>query len=164
MIISVPGINGLGKTKGCRNAPKEILSSFYINSENVKVIELDNSDIERQEHKIYEESKKIIDYLIKNREKGIFLGGDHSISYPLGKAFIEKSKKGLKNPGLIIFDAHYDLMKPLKNPTHEEWLRALIENKDFKEVLIVGIRRESEKIHEKEKDFANKNSIKDIYS
>ena len=60
-------------------------------------------------------------------QKIIFLGGDHSISYSLGKAFFEHCEKENKEPCLIIFDAHADCIKPMKEPTHEEWLRALID-------------------------------------
>jgi len=39
------------------------------------------------------------------------LGGDHSISYPLTKAYIEHQKKLGKKVGIIHFDAHTDLLQ-----------------------------------------------------
>ena len=153
MIIEIPGINGLGKTKGCEKASEIISEYLNLKSEKIK---LDNSNIEEQELKIYNEIKEILDSAKQN--KLILLGGDHSISYPIGKAFLEKY--GLKNSALLIFDAHYDLMKPMKNPTHEEWLRALIENKKFKNILLIGIREKSENIDKREKEFAEKSKIK----
>jgi len=43
--------------------------------------------------------------------KGIFgLGGDHSVSYPLTKAYLQAKKKVGKRPAIIHFDAHTDLL------------------------------------------------------
>jgi len=63
------------------------------------------------------------------------------VSYSLGRAFLDFCEDNGKIPCLIIFDAHPDCMKPVKYPTHEEWLRGLIE-KGFpaKNILIVGSR------------------------
>lgn len=44
-------------------------------------------------------------------EKGIFgIGGDHSISYPLTKAYLQAKKKEGKRAAIIHFDAHTDLL------------------------------------------------------
>lgn len=44
-------------------------------------------------------------------DKGIFgLGGDHSVSYPLTKAYLQAKKKQGKRVGIIHFDAHTDLL------------------------------------------------------
>lgn len=44
-------------------------------------------------------------------EKGIFgLGGDHSVSYPLTKAYLQAKKQQGKRAGIIHFDAHTDLL------------------------------------------------------
>lgn len=51
---------------------------------------------------LYEENSKI----------GIFaIGGDHSVSYPLVKSWINARKKAGKKVGIIHFDAHTDLLK-----------------------------------------------------
>ncbi|MCW8832690.1 MAG: arginase family protein [Colwellia sp.] len=43
--------------------------------------------------------------------KGIFgLGGDHSVSYPLTKTYLQAKKKQGKRTGIIHFDAHTDLL------------------------------------------------------
>ncbi|WP_448566182.1 arginase family protein [Thalassotalea ganghwensis] len=43
--------------------------------------------------------------------KGIFgIGGDHSISYPLTKAYLQAKKKQGKRAAIIHFDAHTDLL------------------------------------------------------
>lgn len=40
----------------------------------------------------------------------IALGGDHSVSYPLTRTYLQKQKKLNKRTGLIHFDAHTDLL------------------------------------------------------
>ena len=43
--------------------------------------------------------------------KGIFgIGGDHSVSYPLTKAYLQAKKQQGKRTGIIHFDAHTDLL------------------------------------------------------
>ncbi len=153
MIVQVPGINGLNKTTGCEKASKVICN--FLNLDSKKIL-LENANLENQESEIYQKSKQIF----HNSKKTIFLGGDHSISYPLSKAFV----KTHNSPAIIVFDAHFDLMQPLKNPTHEEWLRALIEEKPLIEILLVGIRKNSKNIDEQEIEFAKKNNLKIIYS
>ena len=71
---------------------------------------------------IYKNAKEIF----LEQDKALFLGGDHSISYSLVKAF--KDVNGIDS-FLVVFDAHADCMdsRGMKEPTHEEWLRALIE-------------------------------------
>jgi len=70
-----------------------------------------------------------------------FLGGDHSISYSTTRAFFDYCDDSGKKPCLIVFDAHADCMVPMKEPTHEEWLRKLIEDGfPTKNILLVAVR------------------------
>ncbi|MCK5493320.1 MAG: arginase family protein [Candidatus Omnitrophica bacterium] len=71
-------------------------------------------------------------------QKPFFIGGDHSISYPLVKNFIESHE----NSGIIVLDAHPDLVPPTQNPTHEEWLAAIIKETQIKpeNILLIGAR------------------------
>jgi len=158
-IVKVPGINGLGKTNGCEKAGNEILkclkaeifsneSGKNVNSEKLELeeIHLDNSNIDITNKLI---NKNAFD-IFESKEKTIFLGGDHSISYSLGKAFLNHCENQSKEPCLIIFDAHPDCMPLIrtndKYPNHEEWLRTLIEREGFpaKNILLVGIRNSDE--------------------
>jgi len=51
------------------------------------------------------------DFYAQFPEKGIFgLGGDHSVSYPLTKAYLQAKKKLGIRTGIIHFDAHTDLL------------------------------------------------------
>jgi agmatinase len=166
-IVKVPGINGLGKTKGCERAGnaiikrlKEIYSTeegkaIDISSLDLEEIHLDNSNLELTNKLIYENALETFE----KKPKAIFIGGDHSVSYSLTKAFLAQCKKEKKKPCLIVFDAHPDLMEPMKEPTHEEWLRATIEQGfPAENVLLVGLRNS----HIDEINFIKKNKIKTL--
>jgi arginase family enzyme len=150
-IIKVPSINGLGRTKGCRNAGNALLESLrevYSNESGKEVdvdllnlgeISLDNSNLVEANELIYRNSFKAFQENIFS----IFLGGDHSASYPLCRAFLDFCQTSEKEPCLIVFDAHPDCMKPIdgKFPTHEEWIRGLIEaGFPSRNILLVGLR------------------------
>ena len=129
LLIEISGKNGLRKTEGVELAPKELIKgspySFH------KKINPNNGDIEEQENQILEQSKDLM------KKKPFFIGGDHSISYPLVKNFI----KFYKNAGIVVLDAHPDLMPPMENPTHEEWLAGIIETGfNPKNILLIGAR------------------------
>jgi agmatinase len=148
-IVKIPGINGLGKTKGCEkagNAVLEVLKEIHSNEQGILIdvrlldleeIHLDNSNIEEANKLIYKNSLEIFE----EKPKTIFLGGDHSISFSTVSAFLEYCKKKNKEPCLIVFDAHADCMMPMKEPTHEEWLRALVDSGfPAENILLVGAR------------------------
>jgi len=151
LIVKVPGINGLGETKGCEkagNAIVEDLKEIYSNERGVPIdiklldleeIHLDNSDLETSNKLIYKNSLEFFE----EKPKTIFLGGDHSISFSTTRAFLEYCKKSEKQPCLIVFDAHPDCMGSAdpKLPTHEEWLRALIQSGFSPEnIFLIGVR------------------------
>lgn len=145
-LIGIPGINGLGKTKGVEKG----FDKFCLG----KKLELNQNNLFEQFKKIYSFSKKI-------SNKYFFFGGDHSISYPLVKGIWEK------NPGikLLVFDAHPDLMESMAEPTHEEWLRALVEDSfPSGNILLVGIRKNSKNVDISEIKFAKEKNIQIIYS
>lgn len=166
-IIKVPGINGLGRTQGCGKAGNEILASLneiYSNEQgkpiDVKLLDLEeihldnnnNNNVELTNKLIYENALESFD-----KDKIIFLGGDHSISYSIGKAFKDYCKENQKEPCLIVFDSHPDCMPANKNPTHEEWLRALVERGfQAEDVLIVGLKNSDKE----ELNFIRKSGIK----
>ena len=148
-IVKVPGINGLGKTKGCEKAGNAVIEQLKeihtnesgkpvdINSLDLEEIHLDNTNLELTNKLIYKNASEIFE----SKPKTVFLGGDHSISYSLTRSFLDYCNNNGKQPCLIVFDAHPDLMPAMKEPTHEEWLRRIIE-KGFpaENILLVGIR------------------------
>lgn len=171
LIVKVSGINGLGKTNGCEKAGNAILDSIgeIYSSESGKPVEqgkldleeihLDNSNLELTNKLIYKNAFEIF----SSKQKTIFLGGDHSVSYSLGKAFLEHCRKQEKEPCLIVFDAHPDCMPvtkgSMKYPNHEEWLRALVEQGfPAKNILLVGVRNSDVQ----ENDFLKEKNIRTI--
>lgn len=75
----------------------------------------------------------------KTGNKLLALGGDHSITYGLVKAAV----KVFKNLSLIYFDAHLDCEDDFLPPSHEDVLRAIINEKLIKpkNILVVGVRK-----------------------
>lgn len=156
-IVKVPGLNNLEKNNGCRNAGNAVLSELkgFIGKEefallSLEEIHVDNSNIDEQWNLIYENSKDIFDV----QDLGIFLGGDHSISHPIGKAFLESF--GREKSYLIVFDAHADCMPAMDKPTHEEWLRKLVDDGwDARKIILIGLR----KIEHEEREFLDSKEI-----
>lgn len=143
--VKVPGVNGLGKTKGTRDFGDLVVENFDF------VLDLDCDNVEEQQHKIYDKADEYLHY----SEGVVFVGGDHSISYSLTKAFFDMYEYGR----LVVFDAHPDLMPPMKEPTHEEWLRGLIESGvSGEDVLLIG----SRKIEPEEQKFLDFSGIKTL--
>ncbi len=166
-IVKIPGINGLGKTSGCERAGNDILKSLreiHSNEQNVPInvdlldleeIHLDNGNLEEANFLIYKNSLETFE----TKPQVVFLGGDHSVSYSTTKAFLDYCKNLEREPCLIVFDAHADCMEPMKEPTHEEWLRKLIESGfPAENVLLVGTRN----VEKSEIEFLTKNKIKQI--
>jgi len=162
-IIKVNGINAPGRPNGCEEAPNEILKALDDIGSNekgrvidkklfdIEEIHIDNNNVEESNKLIYENAKEIFE----EQDKTIFIGGDHSVSFGLFRGFMES----FKNLFLIVFDAHADCMKAGKEPSHEEWLRAVVE-KGFpsKNVILVATRN----IWPEERAFLEKNKIQAI--
>jgi agmatinase len=144
-IYSTNRISALGKT-GPEQTPEAIKQFLNLPTEHIQV---DNNNIQESEQILYDKAKEIF----SNKEKSLIIGGDHSITYPLLQAFQEQNK----NPFLIIFDAHADCMPPQKEPTHEEFLRAIIEDGfPSEKIILIGAR----KIEAEESKFLSSHNIK----
>lgn len=147
-ILKVPfSGGGLGKGNGSNFAPDLIVKKL---DAEVVSLDLDESNIQ--------ESHDRIEKAVSSFEKGVILGGDHSITYPAVKGFAEN----VPDFNLIVFDAHPDLMDNFVPPSHEDYLRVLIEKGVVKaeDVVLVGIRN-WDKI---EMDYIEEKGIKYITS
>jgi len=166
-IVKVPGING-EKSQGCErtgNAILESLREIYSNEQGIPIdvdlldleeIHLDNSNLKLTNELIYENSLETFEA----KPRTIFLGGDHSISYSIVRAFLDNCRNLKREPCLIVFDSHPDcLFSKEKYPNNREWLRKLIE-KGFPEenILLVGTRN----IWKDEIKFLKENKIKTL--
>lgn len=147
---------GMGK-KGSEKAPDEIveaLNSIYLTESGFKhnfvvdSVEVVENNIEETNKRIFEKAGELLD------KKTIFLGGDHSVTYPVFKAFAKRYKE----PGIVVFDAHPDCVNSFHPPSHEDWLRTLVEDGILKpeNIVIVALRN----IDEVEREFLQKNKIK----
>lgn len=147
-IIEVPFINVAGESLGVKESGKKILE-FLKNirfNEKGKNVFADNLIFSKID--LIGNLEKDFDIIYKNafnsfQEKVFFLGGDHSISYPLTRAFFDYSEYNGKIPCLIIFDSEVNssIAKNKKIPKYNEWLYSLIEDGfPSRNILIVGIR------------------------
>ena len=143
----VPTSEGaLGKNKGCEEAPDFLAKLFGVKAENFEL----GRGVEKQHTQILGHAERVI------KKKSFFIGGTHDITFPLFKAFA----KAHKNPSLLIFDAHADSDQGTKVPSHEDFVRALVEQKIVapENVLIVGLR----KIYPSEKKFLGESGVRFI--
>ncbi|MFA6023036.1 MAG: arginase family protein [Candidatus Pacearchaeota archaeon] len=152
IIIQAPAENS-NDALGCRKAPEEIVKNLddIYTGENgrqavkekldIKKLEFNGKNDADVEEIIYQESMD----LISNNDKVIFLGGDHSISYPIGKAFADVCESEDKQPFLIVFDAHPDCKDYGNNVANNvQWLRKLIDKGFPKDkIILIGLRKSS---------------------
>ena len=145
----------LGMNTGTELAPEEIIKqtvNIFSNENNRELkielssVNVNNSDIEESQQNIFNKIKQL-------NEFAIMLGGDHSITYSSFKAFAANNP----DAGLILFDAHADCCEGTKNPTHEDYIRDLIEEGTLKaeNLIIIGLRN----WHINEMNFLKQNKI-----
>jgi arginase family enzyme len=165
-VIKVPGFS-IEKTKGCKNAGNALLKglkNFQLNEDgkttegvflNLEEIHVNNSSYDSKNSLIYKNALEIFDA----QDKAIFLGGDHSITLPLAKAFLFHCKLETKEPCLIIFDACADCLGEGSKEKNKTWLRELISsNFPPENILLVGARNFSKE----EKEFLKTQRVKMI--
>ena len=142
-LIKVPFSGNNPNNKDCDKAPDTIikeLEEVYASEDN-KLVHPKLFNVEsipmNDDWELTKES--IIEFISQNDDFPICLGGDHSITYPLFKAFAQK----FKNPGLIVFDAHPDTYTEEDySYFHGGWLKFLVEENIAKpeNIIVIGIR------------------------
>jgi len=137
--------------KGTDKAPEQILKLLKKKGKKIKI---NKSNAE-------ETQKNITDAAFKEFNLGkkvCSIGGDHSITYGLVKA----ASKAYKDLALIYFDAHLDCEDEFIPPTHEDVIKAIVNEKLIKpkNIVIIGAR----KFWRKEVEFIKKNNITVIYA
>ncbi|USN45559.1 MAG: arginase family protein [Candidatus Woesearchaeota archaeon] len=166
-LVQVPlGSGSLGRAAGAVHAPEKIIAAandFFLtergsvpryNFETTQTIPLHQSDYGAALATIEQSASQ----LFLDNVLTIFLGGDHSITYPLVKSFA-KSQEG-KATGLLIFDAHLDAENDFIPPTHEDIVQAIVNQGLIapENILLVGVRN----WHENEKQFIEEKNIASI--
>lgn len=147
IILEIPFDLGIPKRdkRGSAKAPSRISKSMGVNTIRIPI---EGGNFDRTQKRIENYAEEEYE---KNRVVGI--GGDHSISYGLIKAF----DKSFKNTGLIYFDAHPDCQDYFRTPTYENVLRCIIKDTDiYPNILLIGTRE----ITSSERDFIKKKKLK----
>lgn len=157
-IIKIPSC-GMPVCHGVELAPEKVMQLtnelFYsedgclasFNQETVDVI----TEPMQIKHNIYAAAKEAI----KDNVRPVFLGGDHSITAPIIKAFSECYPE---NPGVVIFDAHPDANNDIMPEGEDDLLISLVNNRIVKpeNIILVGLRNWDKS----EIEFIRKHKIK----
>lgn len=151
-ILKIPFDKGIleKEKRGASQAPKKITKKGIF-------VEIDAGNFETTQKNI--EKAALLEYRKNKTVLGI--GGDHSISYGLIKAF----DKTFENKALIYFDAHPDCQDYFFPPTYENVLRCCIEDtKILPKILLIGTREitSTEKKYLKEKNIKIFENIEDL--
>jgi len=155
-LVKIPFSRGsLGKSEGCSKAPDRIaglVKKFWFSEDkalpifDIEEVNIDQNNLSLSHDTIFKKISEI-------KSNFIALGGDHSITYSCFRAFAQN----FKNPGIIVFDAHPDLM-PSENLDHETYLRKLVGDSIVKKenIILIALRNwDSEEFK-----FIKDNSIK----
>jgi arginase len=97
----------------------------------------DAGDMSLQEGDAFPAIEKEIDRLLRNKQRPLILGGDHSITYPIIKSFA----KTFSNLTIIHFDSHPDLYDELDGNrySHASPFARIMEAKLAKRLIQIGI-------------------------
>jgi arginase family enzyme len=128
IVLKVPFSKGsLGKNIGSELAPQTIIdqSEEIFSTELGFAPKLAFGAIQVNQENIDETNKNIIEKVSEElaSEKLCLLGGDHSITYAGFKAFARKNP----GAGLLILDAHPDCEQGTDIPSHEDFVRLLVQ-------------------------------------
>ncbi len=147
---------GLGHANGSEKAPDLIVKELenISCSEEGKTLTYDVAEVEVNHSNIVETNEKIYNACLKLPNKSVILGGDHSITYASFKAFIQKNP----GAGFMVFDAHPDCENNFSPPTHEDYLKVLINEGylDPSKVILIGLRS----VYKEEIEFLKQKKIK----
>lgn len=150
------GQGNLENKKGLVQSPDLIIKefkNFFVGENGVKPVFSvkefsQESGLDKTHKKLYEKAKKLVS------EELVTVGGDHSITYPLFKAFSEEHDE----VGLVYFDAHADCEHDMNPPSYEDVLRKIISDGLVKpwRTILVGVRN----MTQREKTFLEDSKIK----
>jgi len=98
----------------------------------------DAGDLTLPERDSFQQIEKTIDGMLAKRQRPVSLGGDHSITYPILRAF----RQHFKDLTIIHFDAHPDLYEDFKGNrySHASPFARAMEEKLARRLIQVGIR------------------------
>ncbi|PIU21168.1 MAG: hypothetical protein COT15_03790 [Candidatus Diapherotrites archaeon CG08_land_8_20_14_0_20_34_12] len=157
VFVEVPSAQGcLGKNMGTELFPAHLrafLQKTYPKNK-ISCAEVIRSD--------FDSTSKNIEFCAfsnfsKKSALPFFIGGDHSITFPIISAYSKTNKKNKKKTGLIVFDAHVDCTSDFLAPSHEDIMRSIAKENLIRpeNILILGVR----KIYDVEKKFLKNDKI-----
>lgn len=140
----------LGYNKGTEKAPHKIAEKLSLPVS--RTTELEEESFGEMQEKTFLAAKE----LFSTGKKILSIGGDHSITYPLFRAFAETRK----DAALLLFDAHADCYQVMKPASHEDYIKILVSDKVVagKKIMMIGTRR----TWSEEKAFIKKEKIRVI--
>ena len=145
-LLGIPFDDHSSFLRGTAQGPPAIRKSFYSDSSNSWTennFDLsdkihDVGDMKGTQQEIFQSIEQQVSDLLETNEPLITLGGDHSITFPILKAFHKKYPR----LSVLHFDAHPDLYHDFEgNPySHASPFARIMENKLAEELVQVGIR------------------------
>src|SRR5882672_5511513 len=99
---------------------------------------VDAGDLPLPQKEVFREIENSVEALLVKRQRPVCLGGDHSITYPIVRAF----GRHFKDLTIIHFDAHPDLYDDFQGNRHSHAspFARIMEEKLAKRLIQVGIR------------------------
>jgi arginase len=153
-LLGIPFDDNSSFLRGAALAPPAIRKSFYSDSSNMWTennFDLtgamdDAGDIEGTQQEVFQSIEARMLALLEREQPVISLGGDHSITFPIIKAFHQKYPR----LSILHFDAHPDLYHDFDgNPySHASPFARVMENKLVQRLVQLGIRCASQ--HQRE--------------
>ena len=155
--------------KGAANAPEKLRSLSYhlpaatMDGKSLKGLNIyDIGNIADNKTGLVDVEKKAAE-IFKYDKFPIFIGGDHSVSIPLQKAFYEYALKKGKIPAIIHIDAHLDFCDVYDNSKFSHACtnyRAFEAGYNLEDIVLIGIRS----FEEQELELVNKHPELEVIS
>lgn len=163
-IVGIPYDGTSSLRAGSRFAPDSIrkgsygIETFSHEQEddltNYKISDLGNMEITYGSAEIVmKETEKLASFMLKNKKKAMYIGGEHLLTYPILKKYAKRFK-GLK---VLYFDAHADMRTEFMGNklSHANAARFAIGEIGKENLYMFGIRS----FEKKEYSFIKKNNI-----
>jgi agmatinase len=147
-LLGVPLDENSSYKRGAAEAPSLIREALRCNASNMwselgvdvgaEGAYEDAGDLDFPEKDAFPAIEQAVDALLDKRQRPVCLGGDHSITYPIVRAFAKR----FKDLTIIHFDAHPDLYDDFQGNKHSHAspFARIMEEKLAKRLIQVGIR------------------------
>jgi arginase len=147
-LVGVPLDENSSFKRGAAAAPQRIRDALRSDSSNMwtelgidvgaEGVYEDVGDLKLPEGNSFPAIEQAVDALLDKRQRPVCLGGDHSITYPILRAFGRR----FKDLTLLHFDAHPDLYEEFlgNRHSHASPFARIMEEKLAKRLIQVGIR------------------------